>query len=60
MERAGMRWVFDGAHAMMGLRSIHLSNLWNDFLAYRIKKEQERLYLANAANDDLPAMSVAA
>ncbi len=60
MERAGMRWVFDGAHAMMGLRSIHLSALWNDFLAYRIGKEQRRLYLGNAANYDLsPILSAA-
>jgi len=59
MERAGMRWVFDGAHAMMGLRSIHLSDLWNDFFAYRMGKEQERLYPDNAANDDLLPMPLA-
>jgi len=60
MERAGMRWVFDGAHAMMGLRSIHLSNLWDEFLEYRIGKEQERLYPGNAANDDLSPILLAA
>lgn len=26
-ERSGMRWVIDGAQAMLGLRSIHLSAL---------------------------------
>ncbi len=60
MERAGMRWVFDGAHAMMGLRSICLSDLWNDFIAYRIEKELERLYPDNAANDDFSPMLLAA
>ena len=54
MERSGMRWVFEGAHAMMGLRSIHLSDLWDEFQEFFIMKETERLYpqLPNAANDD--------
>lgn len=60
MERAGMRWIFKGANAMMGLRSIHLSDLWNDFLAYRIGKEQARLYPGNSANDDLSPVLLAA
>ena len=52
MERSGMRWVFAGAHAMMSLRSIDLSDLWDDFLRYRIEKEKLRLYPGIAANDD--------
>ena len=47
-----MRWVFDGAHAMMGLRSIGLSSLWDEFLEYRIRNETQRLYPQAAANDD--------
>ncbi len=60
MERAGMRWIFKGANAMMGLRSIHLSDLWNDVLAYRIGKEQVRLYPGNSANNDLSPVLLAA
>lgn len=44
LERAGMQWVFEGAQAMLDLRTVHLSRQWNDFQAYRIKKEAERLY----------------
>jgi hypothetical protein len=51
MERSGMRWVFDGAHAMLGLRSISLSGLWDEFMAFRIAQESERLYPHRAAND---------
>jgi hypothetical protein len=51
MERSGMRWVLDGAHAMLGLRSISLSGLWDEFMAFRIAQESERLYPHRAAND---------
>jgi len=52
MERSGMRWVFKGAHAMLGLRSIHLSVLWDDFIQFHIAMESQRLYPDSAANDD--------
>ena len=52
LERSGMRWVVDGAHAMLGLRSIHLSGLWDDFIKFHIAKESQRLYPDSAANDD--------
>jgi len=52
MERSGMRWVFAGAHAMLGLRSIHLSGLWDDFIQFHIARESQRLYPDAAANDD--------
>ena len=60
MERSGMRWVFAGANAMMNLRSVHLSNLWDEFLQYRIKKERLRLYPGVAANDELLTIPLAA
>ncbi|NNF96963.1 MAG: ISKra4 family transposase, partial [Halobacteria archaeon] len=44
MERSGMRWILDGAHAMLGLRCIHLSGCWDEFTRFRIKRETERLY----------------
>jgi hypothetical protein len=51
MERSGMRWVFEGAHAMLGLRSISLSGLWDEFMTVRIAQESQRLYPHRAAND---------
>lgn len=44
MERAGMRWSIDGAQAMLDVRSTYLNDDWDQFTAYRIKKEIERLY----------------
>lgn len=52
MERSGMRWVFAGAHAMLGLRSLSLSRLWDDFFNFHIDREFQRLYSNSAANDD--------
>jgi hypothetical protein len=46
LERAGMQWVFEGAQAMLDLRTIHLSDQWDEFQAYRIKNEAARLYPA--------------
>jgi hypothetical protein len=44
MEGAGMRWELEGAQAMLSLRAIFLNGQWDAFLAYRISKEQIRLY----------------
>ena len=60
MERSGMRWVIDGAQAMLGLRSIHLSGLWDEFMQFRIQHECQRLYPFSAANDDAFPLPVAA
>lgn len=51
MERSGMRWVLDGARAMLELRSISLSELWKPFTQFRISRELQRLYPNSAAND---------
>jgi len=51
MERSGMRWVFEGAHAMLGLRSLSLSGGWDDFIKFRIDQESQRMYSNSAAND---------
>lgn len=55
MEQSGMRWTMQGAHAMLGLRSIKLSGLWDDFMLQWREQENQRLYaLADqAANDEL-------
>ena len=51
MERSGMRWVISGARAMLDMRCIHLSGLWEEFTAFRIQRESQRLYPGSAAND---------
>jgi hypothetical protein len=51
MERSGMRWVMSGAHAMLDMRCIYLSGLWEEFTAFRIQRESRRLYSGYAAND---------
>jgi hypothetical protein len=44
MEGCGMRWSLEGAEAMLRLRSVHLSGDWEDYWAYRIQGEKQRLY----------------
>jgi hypothetical protein len=44
MERAGMHWTAPGAQAMLDVRSIYVSGLWNEYQDQRIKSETERLY----------------
>jgi hypothetical protein len=44
MERAGMHWTVTGAQAMLDVRSIHVSGLWEEYQDYRIECETERLY----------------
>ena len=59
LERAGMRWVLQGAQSMLHLRSIHLSGLWDEFTAYRIKREGQRLYPNAPDCDECPLADVA-
>jgi hypothetical protein len=44
MEGAGMRWELEGAQSMLSLRAIYLNDQWDDFIAYRIAREQQFLY----------------
>ncbi|MDQ6955383.1 MAG: hypothetical protein Q9M20_08075 [Mariprofundaceae bacterium] len=53
MEHSGMRWTLKGAHAMLGMRCIKLSDTWDEFTRYRIKKEHHRLYPDHKENNDL-------
>lgn len=52
MEHSGMRWVVNGAHSMLQLRCIKLSDQWDDFMQFRFRSECERLYPGYVANDD--------
>lgn len=44
MERAGMHWVVEGAQAMLDVRSVYISGLWDDYQAHRINRETNTLY----------------
>jgi hypothetical protein len=44
LEQTGMRWVRDGAQAMLYLRATYLNGDWEEFIDYRIRTEQKRLY----------------
>lgn len=59
LERAGMRWVLQGAQSMLHLRSVHLSGLWDEFTAYRIKRERQRLYPYALESDGYPLADAA-
>jgi hypothetical protein len=52
MEHSGMRWVVNGAHSMLQLRCVKLSDAWDDFMQFRFRSECERLYPGYAANDE--------
>ena len=51
MERSGMRWIMSGARAMLDMRCVYLSDLWEEFTTFRIQRESRRLYPGYAAND---------
>lgn len=44
LERTGMSWTPPGAQAMLHLRCLHLTGQWDDYVAYRARRETERLY----------------
>ena len=44
LERTGMHWTVAGAQAMLQLRCIAINQQWEDFTAFRVRRESERLY----------------
>jgi hypothetical protein len=44
MERAGMHWTVPGAQARLEVRSVYVSGNWDEYQAYRITQETQRLY----------------
>lgn len=44
LELTGMRWERKGAQSMLHLRAIYLNREWDQFVNYRIEKEQAALY----------------
>lgn len=44
MDCTGMHWKVEGARAMLWTRALYLNGEWDDFVEFRIQREQERLY----------------
>jgi len=44
MDCTGMHWRLPGARAMVKTRALFLNGDWDDFVEFRIQREQERLY----------------
>jgi hypothetical protein len=44
MEGPGMFWSVNGAEAILKLRGVFLDELWEEFWAFRTKRERKRLY----------------
>jgi hypothetical protein len=57
LEQTGMRWVLEGAQAMLHVRATYLNGEWSDFIAYRIRVEQQRLYGTRDAEPDFTLAS---
>ena len=64
MEGSGMLWSVDGAEAILKLRGLCLDELWDQFWAFRTKREKKRLYdlLKGAGQEDQtsPILEIAA
>jgi hypothetical protein len=48
MEQAGMRWTKDGAHAILDLRAVRLTDDWNAYWAFHRLRQHQRLYGSSA------------
>jgi hypothetical protein len=48
MDCTGMHWRLPGSRAMLKTRTLHLNGEWDDFVEYRIQREQEILYQTSA------------
>lgn len=44
MEQSGMRWTIAGAEAVLGMRSIQINGMTNDYWQYHMAQEKQRLY----------------
>lgn len=44
MEQAGMRWTKDGAHAILDLRAIRVTDDWDAYWAFHRERQHHRLY----------------
>lgn len=44
MDCTGMHWKLAGARAMLWTRAIYLNEEWDEFVEFRIQREQQQLY----------------
>ena len=44
MEQAGMRWTKAGAHAVLDLRAVRLTNDWDAYWAFHRRRQHQRRY----------------
>jgi hypothetical protein len=44
LQQAGMRWTTDGAHAILDLRAIRLTDDWDPYWAFHRQRQHRRLY----------------
>lgn len=44
MDCTGMHWRLPGSRAMLRTRALYLNGEWDDFIEFRIQREQESLY----------------
>jgi hypothetical protein len=44
LQQAGMRWTKDGAHAILDLRAVRLTDDWDAYWAFRRQRQHVRLY----------------
>jgi hypothetical protein len=44
MERSGMRWVLEGAEAMLNVRCVFASSYWDEFHEQRMQTEQNQIH----------------
>jgi hypothetical protein len=49
MEQAGMRWTKDGAHAILDLRAVRLTDDWDAYWAFHRQRQHLRLYRSATA-----------
>jgi hypothetical protein len=49
MDQAGMRWTKDGAHAILNLRAIRLTEDWDVYWVFHRQRQHRRLYGSSAA-----------
>jgi hypothetical protein len=54
MEQAGMRWTKNGAHAILDLRAIRLTEDWDAYWAFHRQRQHARLYRTDTTTPTPP------
>jgi hypothetical protein len=55
MDRTGARWGLAGAEAILKLRALRSNGDFDDYWAYHLAQEQQRVHAARYANSVIPA-----